>query len=103
MTISEIDARIRIEIGDNWDISNAHGVDLKTCLITPKKQEYSDPINESTKIELWTVLEETPDGNGYKICYNEGSDSFGLGMKTNKDELLYLGNYGSFLETLTNM
>ena len=32
-----------------------------------------------------------------------GGDSFGLGMKDDKDNLFYLGNYGSFIETLNGM
>jgi hypothetical protein len=103
MTEEEVESKIKAEIGGNWDISNAHGVDLRNCLIKPIKQKYIDSMDKNRIIELWTVLEETPDRNGYKIYYDETADDFGLGMRSDKDELISLGIYGTFLETLENM
>jgi hypothetical protein len=98
----EIENKIRNEINGNLNRSNAHGVDLRSCLITPKPQTYflTDLIQT---IEGWTVLEETADGNGYKIVYIEKTDSYGLAILSDKDKLIFLGNYGTFLETLEAM
>ena len=60
-------------------------------------------MDRSKKYELWTVLEENEDKTGYKIFYNEKENCFGLGMNSENDELLHLGNYGTFLETLERM
>jgi hypothetical protein len=103
MSPEEIELIIKAEISENWDFSNAHGVDLRKCLIRPIKQKYLDSMNKNRTIELWTVLEETPDSNGYKIYYDETEDNFGLGIRSDKDELISLGIYGTFLETLESM
>ena len=91
------------EIESNFDISNSHGVDLTKCLIAPVRQRYISSLDDSVTFELWTVLEEREDGNGYKIFYDENEKSFGLGMKGFKGDLIYLGYYGTFLETLKGM
>ena len=53
--------------------------------------------------KLWTVLEETPDRHGYKIIFDPENATFGLGILTDKDELMFIGYYGTFLETLEGM
>ncbi len=103
MTADEISNIIQTEIDNEKDSFNPHGVDLKTSLIKPIQQVYLDPLDKTKKLILWTVLEETPDGNGYKIFYDESYDSFGLGVKSDKDELIALGIYGPFLNTLACM
>ena len=103
MTSKEVIHIINEEIEGNFDISNLHGVDLKKCLIKPIRQKYVSSLNDNLTFDFWTVLEETEDKNGYKIFYDEDENSFGLGMKGFKNELIYLGNYGTFLETLYGM
>ena len=103
MTSEEVIHIVNEEIDDNFDISNLHGVDLKKCLITPVRQRYISSLDNNVTFELWTVLEESEDGNGYKIFFDENENSFGLGTKGFKDGLIYLGNYGTFLETLKGM
>ncbi len=103
MTGEQVSNIILDEINSRFDISNHHGVDLRKALITPILQEYKNAMDRSQTFKLWTVLEETENRNGYKIFYNEEEDSFGLGVKSENDELLYLGNYGTFLETLESM
>ncbi|MCW8896733.1 MAG: hypothetical protein OQJ96_10380 [Flavobacteriales bacterium] len=94
---------IQEELKGNPDLSNAHGVELDKCLIEPIRQTYLDSFNDNKKIELWTVLEETDDGDGYKIVFDYDDNIFGLGMKTNNDELVFIGYYGTFTETLRGM
>lgn len=103
MTSNEVIHIINEEIKGIFDISNLHGIDLKKCLITPVRQRYVSSLNDKIAFELWTVLKETEDGRGYRIFYDEDENSFGLGMMGFKDELVYLGNYGTFLETLKGM
>lgn len=70
------------------------------CLVEPTRQKYKDS-NDSTEIyEQWTGLEGTEGKNGCKIHFDEETDMFGLAMKSDKDELIDFGNYGSFLKTL---
>ena len=102
MTSANIAEKIRIEISKHWEISNAHGVNLQKCLIQPLKQKYLS-FDKKETYELWTVLEEIPDGSGYKIVYDEKEDLFGLGLLTDKNELINIGFYGDFLTTLEAM
>jgi len=103
LTSEEVILIINEEIKGNFNISNLHGVDLKKCLINPIRQKYVSSLDENIELELWTVFEETEGGKRYKIFYDEGENSFGLGMNGFKHELVYLGYYGTFLETLNSM
>lgn len=103
MTSKEIKDIIAQEINNNYDLSNAHGVDLRTCLIEPTLDNYIDSFNEKSILKLWTVLEETPDKEGYKIVFDANNKTFGLGILTEKNESMFIGYYGSFLETLEGM
>ena len=102
MTSEEIKILIKNELKSEKDIKNVFGLDLTQCLVQPTKQKYQDASDNSIE-ELWTVLEETPDTNGYKIYFDEESKMFGLGIKSDKDELINIGNYGTFLKTLYSM
>ncbi|OFX87849.1 MAG: hypothetical protein A2W99_16165 [Bacteroidetes bacterium GWF2_33_16] len=103
MDREEIKLIIQEELKDNPDLSNAHGVELDNCLIEPTLQTYLNSFHDNKEVKLWTVLEETEDGNGYKIVYDPKDNLFGLGMKSNKDELIFIGYYGTFVETLKGM
>jgi hypothetical protein len=102
MKSEDIENIIKQEIDGRWDLSNAHGVDLKQCLVTPCKQIYFS-TNMKEIFELWTVLEETPDKKGYKIYFDELTNNFGLGTVVHKNKLICLGPYGTFLDTLESM
>ena len=103
MNAKEVTAIINEEIGDNWNLSNAHGVDLNTCLLTPEKKTFTD--FPSGKIcELWLVLEEDPkERKGYKIVFDDTKGLFGLSTDQQEGPDLFLGFYGSFIETLKSM
>ncbi|HEY4786070.1 MAG TPA: hypothetical protein VIH57_08470 [Bacteroidales bacterium] len=103
MDRQDIKLIIQEELKENPDLSNAHGVELDSCLIEPIKQTYLDSFNDNKEIQLWTVLEETEDGDGYKIVYDLEDNMFGLGMKSDKNELIFIGYYGTFAETLRGM
>lgn len=103
MNIADVKNIILAELKYNPDLSNAHWVELDRCLIEPVEESYLDFINANREIKLWTVLEETEDGNGYKIVYGKKENMFGLGIKSNKDELVFIGYYGTFVETLKGM
>tara|TARA_R100000935_G_C2826811_1_gene162772 strand:+ start:1511 stop:1882 length:372 start_codon:yes stop_codon:yes gene_type:complete len=103
MTSQEVKDIINKELEGQTDLSNAHGVNLNDCLIEPKKESYLSSVDESITLELWTVLEETADRSGYKITFDETYSTFGLGIMTEKDELMDIGTYGTFIETLKGM
>ncbi len=104
MTPQEVRDRVDEEIGENWAASNAHGVELSRCLVTPQKGTYRDSFREGETIELWLVLEEDPIARkGYKIVYDESQDRFGLAMRDDRGNNVFLGYYGDFLTTLEAM
>jgi hypothetical protein len=103
ITSKDISNIILEEIKPGFDISNVHGIDLRKYLMTPVLQDYINSANKAQVFRLWTVFEETGDANRYVIFYDEKDNSFGLGMKSNKSELFYLANYGSFLKALESM
>ena len=106
MQTSDVLKIVEHEIGDNWAISNAHGVDLKNCLLsTPVKTSFLDPSQGGSPKELWIVLEELPEQKtGYKIVFDEKVRKFGLAITdTQTKQNVFLGIYGSFLNTLMAM
>jgi hypothetical protein len=103
MTTTEIKKIITLELEVEPNHSNVFGLDLTKCLVEPKRQKYKDANKPTENYELWTVLEEVEDGNGYKIYFDEETGMFGLGRKSQSNELIDIGNYGSFLKTLYSM
>jgi hypothetical protein len=104
MTPAQVKAKILTEIGDRWDFKNAHGVDLRTCLVEPELRDYYDHNQVEPPEKLWLVLEEDPTHHrGYSIIYDEGEDMFGLAIRTQTHKALCIGLYGSFMETLEAM
>jgi hypothetical protein len=104
VTSDEIAALVRAEIGDDWGQTNAHGVDLRTCLVTPVKKMYAMQFS-GAQAELWLVLEERPvDHTGYEIVFDERDQRFGLAIgDLNGPAVRYLGPYGTFLNALEAM
>ncbi len=104
MTQYEITQLIAQEIGSNWGHTNAHGVDLRACLVTPQQRSYFDSMDDSRMLDLWRVLEEDPDTHaGYEIVFDEQDRSFGLATTDQHGRDLFLGCYGTFMETLDAM
>jgi hypothetical protein len=103
MTTQEVKNIINKELEGQTDLINAHRVNLNECLIEPIKENYLSSVDESITLKLWTVLEESADRSGYKITFNESDSTFGLGIMTDKNELMDIGTYGTFMETLKGM
>ena len=103
MKIEEIKILIKKELQGQPDLANVYGLNLNECLIEPVKQEYKSSTDSDITLELWTVLEESKDKTGYKITFDQKDKTFGLGILTDKDELMDIGTYGSFMETLRGM
>jgi hypothetical protein len=101
MTSEDVEKIIKSEVGDKLDTTNLHGINLRECLVKPVRQKYISAFDNSQTFDLWTVLIESEDG--YRVFYDEDENTFGLANKSHANELMYLGNYGSFLETLAGM
>jgi hypothetical protein len=103
MTSEEITHLVEAQINGHWSCSNAHGVDLRKCLVTPRKMLF-DGSNPDDKFELWLVLEECPeDCSGYKIVFDEETGEFGLATPGWHNNPCFLGAYGSFFDAFDAM
>jgi hypothetical protein len=102
MTSYEIRQIIDKELELEPNIRNAFGLDLTKRLVVPTIQQYWDSDDKNSSDNLWTVLEENSDGDGYVIYFDEVSRRFGLGLRT-KGELFDLGTHGTFRKTLYSM
>jgi hypothetical protein len=109
MNAEGVRALIESEVAGDWSLTNLHGCNLRRCLVPPVVREYNDcgsgrPLVEPYPIiRLWLVLEELPeDPTGYKIVYGEETKMFGLAVPgTDRD--VFIGYYGSFLDTYRSM
>jgi len=98
-------------IGDSWEETNDHGVDLREALVPPslikvldcrvKEGEIHDAV-----IDAWLVLiEDTESGEGYRIVASADGSKFGLaidGVSTGRP-LVLCGWYGDFMDALRSM
>ena len=106
MTSDEVRAVVVAEIGDDLSQSNAHGVDLRSCLVQPRKVSCRNTfpkLNGGKPLQLWIVLEETPGKrDGYLIVFDDRLRWFGV-ADWDGDTPVFLGWHGSFLNTLQGM
>lgn len=106
--MNKIEAQIKQVIHDQIDgdltISNLHGVDLKTCLVEPYLETLEDSFNEGQTIQVYVVLKEFPESNeGYQIVYDPKEKLFGLSIAGKNSLGVFIGFYGTFLDTLKGM
>lgn len=105
----EIAAQVEQEIAGQWSRSNAHGVDLRRCLVTPRlircRNTFPTPDAPSPReLELWLVLTEIPDStDGYLIVCDQAAERFGLAITSTEDEVVFLGWYGGFWDAFESM
>jgi hypothetical protein len=100
----EVTALIVQEIGSDWSHTTAHGVDLRAYLVPPERRTYLDPMDDARTFDLWCVMEEHPTTHtGYKIVFDERDRTFGLAMTDQNGRDVFLGSYGTFMETLDAM
>lgn len=106
MTPADVRAIVESELVGDWSQSNSHGVDLKTCLVEPRKvaSRNTFPMLDGGKpLQLWIVLEETPGrSDGYLIVFDDLQGKFGL-ADWNGTTPVFLGYHGSFVNTLQGM
>jgi hypothetical protein len=104
MSADEVKKIVECEIGNDWLRTNAHGVNLCSCLLAPERLKFCDRLDDSKSYELWLVLEEHPQTRGgYKIVFDEQRKEFGLATRDQNGREIFLGFYGTFIETLDGM
>jgi hypothetical protein len=104
MSSSDVRDRVEQEIGSDWGRSNPHGIDLSRCLVHPERRHFCDSFNQNRTIDLWLVLEQdTKTHEGYKIVFDEGNCKYGLAICGQEGCDVFIGYYGTFIETLDAM
>ncbi len=98
-------------IGDSWDTTNHHGVDLRRALVQPRPIKVIQRFIEAGRvrdsvIEAWLVLIEKPElGEGYRVVASEDGSTFGLasdGCAADR-HLVLCGWYGDFMTAFLGM
>jgi len=83
---------------ENIEVGIINKNNIFNYIIEPKYEEYIDENNN--RIMLWTVFE----GNfSNDIVYSEDDKQFGLAMTSIRNEKIFLGIYGNFIETLYSL
>ena len=80
-----------------------NGIDLDKHLVQPTKKRYRDCADLGNTIELWLVFQESPEGDGFKIVFDEQSGQFGLATSGKYELDTLIGLHGTFLDTLNAM
>lgn len=104
LTPKQISQLIEKEINGDWSISNAHGCDLKKCLIRPKKRT----LNFHNEIrEAWIVLEEDPINlDGFMVYFDLETNRFGLAERSVSTGAYYgfvCNSHNTFLAAFKSM
>jgi len=111
MNAAEIKRLVHDAIGDSWDVTNHHGVDLRRALVLPRSIKVIQRLVQAGKvqdevIDAWLVLIEKPESDGgYRIVVDAEGRTFGLASEGfAKDEHLVLcGWYGDFWHAFAGM
>lgn len=111
MKAADIERLVHDAIGDSWDVTNLHGVDLRRALVHPRSIKIIERHVRAGEahdevIDVWLVLIEKPEsGEGYRIVADTDGRTFGLASEGfPKDEHLVLcGWYGDFMATFRGM
>lgn len=73
-------------------------------MVTPERRLFADARDDNQPREMWLVLEEVPNTHsGYKIVFDEHARKFGLAIEGKDGQDVWIGNYGSFIETFDGM
>jgi len=95
---------IQAELDQKGSALNWHGVSLDRCLLDPVLRQFEDSFNDGEVLKMWLVLEENPETlDGYKIVYDPEENEFGLALSGKGALPVFIGYYGSFVDTLEGM
>jgi hypothetical protein len=102
VTGKDVAKLVRTQIGEEWDRTNLHGVDLRRSVVEPIELNFLD-VHERP-LTAWLVLRNDPDGGpGYGVAYEPNAGQFGLVQFAQGYEPLYIGSYGDFFDAFDAM
>ncbi|MCC6739800.1 MAG: hypothetical protein IT452_12205 [Planctomycetia bacterium] len=111
MNAREIERLVHDAIGDSWEETNFHGVDLRKALVPPRLikviQRHVDRGTVRDEVtDAWLVLIEDPEsGRGYRIVADADGRTFGLASEGSRTDphLVLCGWYGDFWTAFKGM
>lgn len=111
MNAKEVGYLVRSQIGDAWDATNAHGVELREALVSPAPITVIEQLVRNGQIhdrlvDVRLVLVENPNSAcGYRIVAKPDGSMFGLASEgfPSDSHLVLCGWYGDFLTTFHGM
>jgi hypothetical protein len=73
-------------------------------LIVPRQVRLALDANGTSFKNLWLVTNHVgANDSSYRVAYDDETDAFGLECTLDSGVEWYMGNYGSFAETIENM
>jgi hypothetical protein len=103
MNAAELSRIIELDLACNASTLSWHGRPVAECLCPPERQVFLDSFNNNEPLHLWLVFNESLNTEeGYKVVYAENEELFGLAVP-GTDTPVFIGIYGSFVETLNSM
>jgi hypothetical protein len=60
-----------------WNKTNSHRVDLTKALVEPQQMMMIERRAKDTIVDVWLVLKEVANGDGFLVFYKEDLDTFG--------------------------
>jgi len=110
MNASDVRKLVVNQIADRWDETNSHCVNLRSAIVTPSRTKMIHRLVRNgrfkdTIVEVWIVLRELTEGDGYVIFYDDARDQFGLASVGFPDDHhpIICGYYGDFWTTFKGM
>ena len=111
MNARQIDDLVKRQVGESWDATNAHGVDLRQAIqpaepITIVERSVSGGAAHDRLIDVWLVLVEVPFSRaGYRIVAAKDGSRFGLASEglAADAHLVLCGWHGDFMTALRAM
>lgn len=101
----EIEEQISLKVAEGLALIKPHLRSwLRNHLIQPRQIKLStDPHGHSFK-DFWLITDHAgKEDSSYRIVYDEDEKVFGLESTLDNGVEWYMGNYGSFSETVENM
>jgi hypothetical protein len=93
---------VKQQIGDQWDRTNLHHVDLRHALVEPTEVTLVDA--HGNRLRAWVVLREDPSGGPcYGIAYDPLQEKFGLVQFAPNFDPFFIGYYGGFFDAFEAM
>lgn len=76
----------------------------ETHLTVPRRVRLFSSMDSSEASTYWLVTDHTGErDSNYRVVYDERHNQFGVGMALDDSRELFMGGFGSFAETISNL